>query len=845
MKFLYVGDLHERSTPPRNRKDNWEDTYNSKIEEIRSIAKKHDVKAILHGGDFFSKHKYDTEFLTKVLNRWGYKNYNEKLLEEGVIIKGIDEPPIISPIGNHDLLGSSLKSYNKTSLAFLENIGFITIANKERPLIFKENNFSVAITGGHYELDMDETKEPYLIDEKKGDYHIHIVHGMLTDHKWPEGVPHTTLDEVLHTKADLTIAGHDHKGFPLFEHEGKIFVNPGSPFRMGTDEIKRKPKVMLIEITEDGISTKYCYLKSAKPGEEVLDLTQKEKLQRKTNTLKDIKEKIKENSKTGASINDIIKSIAEESNLDEKIAQQAIDRVADKMSDKNHNFISDTSELTSPYYITSLELINFASHERTTFHFNKGLNVFVGATASGKTTCFRAFKWIYDDDGNSKRFIKKGEDYCEATMSTSHGYTITRFIHPKGKKTKDDKTVKNGYEIIYPDGSVEVTNTKGVEIVREILSYKKLNLESKEIDLNFLEQGASWFFIGDKYTTTDRAKMIGAIHQTHFVDLAIKDLEADNKRLNLKKDNKTEEINKLQEKIDSFEYLKDLKTKLELINKKKENLKSLIEKKDRIVEILNKRRLTQDEINKCDNIIKNINIENLQKSKVMVNSIKENLEKLNKILAITDKINKVNENIAIETKIINSIDLNKLEKSKEQILILRQDIQRLEKIQTLTFKQQGYTAEINSINSTMNKLNIKNINKAKENIADLKNNLTLLSKTKEILHKQKNTLLEIKKLDLVLEKLNEDNLELAKLKIRKVREYIQLRESLIPLITKRNNIIREGLTLKKQIEQYTAFLEKELLEYQELLTIYGKCPICNSKIDKIVAKQIVENKLKK
>lgn len=212
MKFLYVGDLHERTTTPRNRKDNFKETYNLKIQEIRSLAKKNNVTAILHGGDFFSKHKYDSEFLSEVLGRWGYKNYNEQLLKKGVIVKESDEPPIITPIGNHDLLGSSLKSYKKTSLSFLEDIGFITIANKERPLIFKESNFTIAITGGHYELDMDETKKPYMIEEKKGDYHIHIVHGMLTDHRWPEGVPHTLVDEVLDTKADLTIAGHDHKG---------------------------------------------------------------------------------------------------------------------------------------------------------------------------------------------------------------------------------------------------------------------------------------------------------------------------------------------------------------------------------------------------------------------------------------------------------------------------------------------------------------------------------------------------------------------------------------------------------------------------------------------------------
>lgn len=212
ISFLYVGDLHERVTPPVNRKDNWDETFTNKVNEIRDIAKKHKVKSILHGGDFFSRYKYDSEFLKEVLNRWGFKSYNEKLLKECVIAKSEDEVPILTPIGNHDLLGNSLKTYPKTSLAFMESIGFLTIINKERPLIFKGEGFNVAITGGHYELDMDETKKPYIVEKKQGDYHIHVVHGMLTDHKWPEDTPHTLVDEILETEADLTIAGHDHTG---------------------------------------------------------------------------------------------------------------------------------------------------------------------------------------------------------------------------------------------------------------------------------------------------------------------------------------------------------------------------------------------------------------------------------------------------------------------------------------------------------------------------------------------------------------------------------------------------------------------------------------------------------
>lgn len=613
---------------------------------------------------------------------------------------------------------------------------------------------------------------------------------------------------------------------------------------MGTDEIKRKPKVMLIEVTENGIETKYVYLKSAKPGEEVLDLTQKEKKQRKTNTLKDIKEKIKETSKTGASINEIIKSIAEESNLDEEIVQRAIDRVADKMnSNKGNDFNSEISELTSPYYITSLELVNFASHERTTFNFNEGLNVFVGATASGKTTCFRAFKWIYDDDGNSKRFIKKGEDYCEATMSTSHGYTITRFIHPKGKKTKDGKAVKNGYEITYPDGSVEVTNTKGVEVVKEILSYKKLNLESKEIDLNFLEQGTSWFFIGDKYTTTDRAKMIGAIHKTHFVDLAIKDLEADNKRLNQRRDDKTEEINKIQEKIDGFEYLKDMKSKLNLINEKKEKIIQLTDKREKIVEILKKRELLNEEIAKCDKVIEEINPLNLNKSKEIINISREKLDKLNKIKTLSEKIDTLNKNIEKEDEIIKSIDLEKLKKSKDKISKLNEDMQKFSKVKAIVLKEKELLDNLEKCNKIVNAIDLESLTKAKEKVVKLKSEIELLSKVKEVSYKQQLILAEVRKMDLGLQKINIQNLYIAKTKVAELREKILLKTNLEQILIKRNAIRQEGLKMNKQIEECNAFIEKELLEYQELLTLNGKCPICNSKIDKVIAKQIVQNKL--
>ena len=634
--------------------------------------------------------------------------------------------------------------------------------------------------------------------------------------------------------------------FPLFEHEGKLFVNPGSPVRMGTDEIKRKPKVMLVEITEKGIETKYIYLKTALPGEEVLDLTQKEKKERKSNTLRDIKEKIKESSKVGSSIDEIIKTIAKESNVVEEISQSAIDRVADKMNNqKTLSENSGASNLTKPYYITSLELINFGSHERTTFNFSEGLNVFVGATASGKTTCFRAFKWIYNDDGNSKRFVKKGENFCEATMSTSHGYTITRFIHPKGRKTKDGKNIKNGYEIIYPDGSIEVTNTKGVEIVKEILSYKKLDLETKEIDLNFLEQGNSWFFIGDKYTTTDRAKMIGAIHKTHFVDLAIKELEANNKRLNQRRDDKEEEVNNIQEKVDGFNYLKDMKTNLDLVNAKKDKLIALNEKKNKIEEILKKRDMIEAEMTKCDEIISKIDTSKLEKAKKEVSRLKEKIQDLEKSNNIIKKIDTLELSIEKENKIIDSINVNNLNLAKEKISKIKINLEKSAKLKNMLVKEMQIRSNIEQCDKIINSINADLINIAKSRIEHLKTNLDKLNKTRQVIMKRDLILSEVKKMDSELEKIGVKNADEVKARINLLRDKLILRTNLKPILIKQNAIEKEVAKTNETIKKSNDILEKNIETYQKILELNGKCPICNSKIDKVVAKQIAENKIKK
>lgn len=100
-----------------------------------------------------------------------------------------------------------------------------------------------------------------------------IAHGMLLAKKF-ELINHTLVDEIKHTKADLTLSGHYHTGFELINYEGKLFYNPGSIARLEASEIEltRRPKVIVVELNKgENINIKDVYLRSAKKGEDILD----------------------------------------------------------------------------------------------------------------------------------------------------------------------------------------------------------------------------------------------------------------------------------------------------------------------------------------------------------------------------------------------------------------------------------------------------------------------------------------------------------------------------------------------------------------------------------------------
>jgi exonuclease SbcC len=562
MKILMFGDFHNRVGSPICRTDDFQETLENKTAEILKIAKKNHVTLMIQPGDFLDSPVMNSEALGALLERWGNTSVTQTALNQSRLDSEdkdaqktfVSAIPLVGVVGNHELFGYSAKNYQKTALALLEKIGFMNLVTKEKPLILKDpEGFTIAITGSNYtaDIDLDKTHEAYIVRKKLGDIHIHIVHGLGTDVDYGTLFAHTQLESFAHeTQADLTIIGHDHIGFGVKKIDGKLFINPGAVTRLTASdkEINRTVKVDLLTIEKDGITVKEIPLKSALPAEQVISrehLDEKAELSQRVDTIRNVLESVQTKKKD--SLVEIAKETVSSNEIPEAVRDDIMTRFNEKLAKDEK---AEDTKTVEKYSFKKLHLVNFQSYEDADFEFVDGLNVLTGDNSSGKSAVFRAFVWILEDSfRNSRRLIREGQKFAEAELTLSNGTVILRHIDAK-------KSGENYYQITYPSGETEKMNTDGVKNVQDLMGFHYLELENgKEIPLNFLKQGTSWFFIGQDTTSTERAKMIGSIFDTYQADAIQHELEASIKKDQMLEKEAEDESKKLSLQADQFAYL--------------------------------------------------------------------------------------------------------------------------------------------------------------------------------------------------------------------------------------------------------------------------------------------------
>ena len=202
-------------------------------------------------------------------------------------------------------------------------------------VILEKDGVRVQLSGQPYIFNIDGPDKlkyysPREIDTSV-DYSIHMVHGMLLEKMFFEGVDYTLIDNIVDTKADIILSGHYHSGYNTLNINGKYFINPGSLVRItnSLSEMKRRPKVVIIEVSKKEINLKEVYLKTALNGEEVLDREAIEKFVFKSERIYEFKQMIDETIDfEKMDINEVLMEVSISEGVPEEIRKEALKRIA-------------------------------------------------------------------------------------------------------------------------------------------------------------------------------------------------------------------------------------------------------------------------------------------------------------------------------------------------------------------------------------------------------------------------------------------------------------------------------------------------------------------------------------
>lgn len=317
MKFLYFTDTHIRGTAPKNRLDAFVETLKMKIKEVIEIGNEEQVDVFLHGGDVFDR-----------------PDLSPNVVGQFAQLFRMAKAPIYAISGNHDTFGHNPETIPRTMLGLLDAFGIIRLITPEKPVCLEKDGVRVQISGQPYHYDIDQ-RDPkldyYPVNETNADVLIHLVHSMLVEKAMPENIPHTIIDHIWTTSADIVLTGHYHGGFGIKERNGKFICNPGAIARINNHwtEISRLPKVIVGTITKDSIHLEERVLSCAKKGEEVLDRSYLEKAVHQEEKLTEFIQQVRAQSEFQVlKLSDIITEIASLQGVDERVKEEALRRIA-------------------------------------------------------------------------------------------------------------------------------------------------------------------------------------------------------------------------------------------------------------------------------------------------------------------------------------------------------------------------------------------------------------------------------------------------------------------------------------------------------------------------------------
>ena len=685
---------------------------------------------MLHGGDLFHTPDVSNKFtgeIAQIIKSWKVDTY-------------------VVP-GNHDLYGYNISTLYNTKLGLLETTGVIKILDRLHPLVIKRGNFRIGIDGQEYYEDIDKgNPADFSVTDLSVDLNILVYHGMLLDHKFFSGVPHTLIDDVI-TSADLVLAGHYHPGFAQIELNDTTYCNPGSGLRIENTAENRAntPKMAVIDIDESSaeFTIKYVPYASAKPGDDVF-INKPATNNAYLNGLNQFHQKLQSSSFNGVNLLDMIDDYCTANQEDTAlgdVVKQKINKFAALAID--NGYIPEQNNI----FITKVEIDNFQAHKHKVIDFVNGLNVIKGESNSGKTAILRAIYWALYDKPNGSDFIKTGAKSCRVRLHLSNGYIIER---------KRSRSSSGTYTLISPDGSVQdfkgFSNNIPVDITNAH-QMPELKINGTSYRINIASQLDQPFLVGN--SSSERISMIGSLVDADRADEAKKEFNLEKRRKETEKKQLQGLLQENMTKLTKYDYLQNMKSTIDLFDKAIGKLDADEKKMSDLVVVRDKRIELIKENTAIDTRLGQIIIPD----KADISEFKSNIDTLDKMESLTFKDKSLNTQLkTVNNRIAEIGDLSSI---TDLINSIKESIDMIEALTELKTERDNlisqdfnFDYDLDSINNLIKdyKTNILKI----ESMVDLLENRKAIPTSESIDEEIKSLDAELQKIKLEKEKLIAD-----------------------------------------------------------------------------------------
>ena len=461
-------------------------------------------------------------------------------------------------------------------------------------------------------------------------------------------------------------------------------------------------------------------------------------------------------------------------------------------------------------YITKVHLENFQSHKKTSLEFDRGLNVILGNSDSGKTAILRAIKWALYNEPQGDYFIMQGQNQVLVEIEFSNGAIIKRL----------KSSSKNDYYLKLPNQEEQKFEAFGRSVPQEIINitgmYKMSLNDDKTSILNIADQLEGPFLLNQ--VPSVRASAIGRLISVNYIDDALRDTVRQNKTVNTNIRNLEKSKTELEEEIAKFDYLKDLE-------KKYEELKSIrdeISIKEDKLKLYKKLSYSFKEIDNEINSI-NIDISKLPDLELLSSIVTELVTlnfKNNYYINFNDKLNKLDMSIKNANLYLNNFkDFSSLEDIKDKLNECVTDFNRLNAINLEYMNLSNeITEKSNFVNSLVSFLNVD------YTYNELNDKLELLNNLKNLLVSNNNIDSAISKGEIYLNKFN--NLDVLQSVVNKLLTKKELLSKLDDAC-KRYQLLENALHKEedfiKESDKNIKIISKD---YSDIISKAGICPFC-------------------